>query len=104
MRKTRVFQNDAYIAIDFLEKKAELIKMKDVADSNDPFALIIDPGKGKEKKQIQFESPKIEDNNAIKDELTSFYAAIKNDTATIVSIQDATAALDVAEQIAQQIK
>lgn len=103
MRKTRVFQDDAYIAINFLDKKSELIKMKDVVDSNDPFALIIDPGNGKAKKKIQFESPKTEENNAIKDELTSFYAAIKNDSETIVSIQDATAALDVAEQIAQQI-
>lgn len=103
MRKTRVFQDDAYIAIDFLEKKAELIRMEDAKNIDDPFAIIIDPGKGKAKKQIQFESPKTEENNAIKDELISFCAAIENDTATIVSIQDASAALDVAEQIAQQI-
>jgi len=104
MRKTRIFQKDAYIAVDFLEKKAELIKMSDAENTDDPFALIIDPGKGKTKKQIRFESPKTNENNAIKDELTSFYQSIKNDTNTIVTIQDACNALKVAEQIAEQIK
>ncbi len=103
MRKTRVFQKDAYITIDFLKKKAELIKIKD-ADLDDPFALIIDPGEGKTKKQIQFINPESSDNNAIKDELIAFYYAIENNTETIVTIEDAYNALVVAHQIAQQIK
>ena len=104
MRKTRIFQHDTYIAIDFLTNKSELIKMQDASNTNDPFDLIIDPGAGKQKKKIQFESIKSEKNNAIKDELISFCSAIENDTTTIVTIKDAIAALDVAEQIAQQIK
>jgi len=104
MRKTRIFQKDAYISIDFLEKKAELIRMKDVKNTDDPFALIIDPGKGKTKKQIEFESPKTTDNNAIKDELTSFYHAIVNNTDTIVTIEDAYKALYVAHQISEQVE
>jgi len=104
MRKTRVFQKDAYIVIDFLEKKAELIKMKDAKNLDDPFALIIDPGEGKIKKQIQFINPDSSDNNAIKDELTTFYHAIKHNTETIVTIEDAYNALAVAHQIDQQIK
>ncbi len=104
MRKTRIFQKNAYISIDFLEKKAELIRMKDAKNTDDPFALIIDPGKGKTKKQIEFESPKITDNNAIKDELTSFYHAIVNNTDTIVTIEDAYKALYVAQQISEQVE
>jgi predicted dehydrogenase len=104
MRKTRIFQKDAYISIDFLEKKAELVRMKDAKNKDDPFALIIDPGKGKTKKQIEFESPKITDNNAIKDELTSFYHAIINNTDTIVTIEDAYKALYVAQQISEQVE
>ena len=104
MRKTRIFQKDAYISIDFLEKKAELIRMKDAEITDDPFALIIDPGKGKTKKQIEFESPKTTDNNAIKDELTSFYHAIANNTNTIVTIEDAYKALYIAQQISEQVK
>ena len=30
MRKTRIFQKDAYISIDFLEKKTEIIKLKNI--------------------------------------------------------------------------
>jgi predicted dehydrogenase len=104
MRKTRIFQKDAYISIDFLEKKAELIRMKDAQITDDPFALIIDPGEGKTKKQIEFESPKTTDNNAIKDELTSFYHAIANNTDTIVTIEDAYKALYVAQQISEQVE
>ena len=104
MRKTRIFQKDAYISIDFLEKKAELIRMKDAQTTDDPFALIIDPGKGKTKKQIEFESPKTTDNNAIKDELTSFYHSIANNTNTIVTIEDAYKALYIAQQISEQVE
>ena len=104
MRKTRIFQKDAYISIDFLEKKAELIRMKDAEITDDPFALIIDPGKGKTKKQIEFESPKTTDNNAIKDELTSFSHAIANNTNTVVTIEDAYKALYIAQQISEQVK
>jgi len=104
MRKTRIFQKDAYISIDFLEKKAELIRMKDAEITDDPFALIIDPGKGKIKKQIEFESPKTTDNNAIKDELTSFYHAIANNTDTIVTTEDAYKAIYIAQQISEQIE
>jgi predicted dehydrogenase len=104
MRKTRIFQKDAYISIDFLEKKAELIRMKDAKITDDPFALIIDPGEGKIKKQIEFESPKTTDNNAIKDELTSFYHAIANNTDTIVTIEDAYKALYIAQQISEQVE
>ena len=104
MRKTRIFQKDAYISIDFLEKKAQLIRMKDAEITDDPFALIIDPGKGKTKKQIEFESPKTTDNNAIKDELTSFYHAIANNTNTVVTIEDAYKALYIAQQISEQVE
>ena len=104
MRKTRIFQKNAYISIDFLEKKAELIRIKDAKNTDNPFALIIDPGKGKTKKQIEFESPKTTDNNAIKNELTSFYHAIVNNTDTIVTIEDAYKALYVAHQISEQVE
>ena len=104
MRKTRIFQKDAYIAIDFLEKKAELIKMNDIKKIDDPFAIIIETGNGKTKKQIHFEKPKTKANNAIKDEFESFYISIKNNTDTAVTIEDGYRALLVAEEITKQIK
>ncbi len=98
MRKTRFFQKDAYISVDFLEKKSEVVKMKDVPENPDEFAMILQNAEGI-KKQIYFENPIIENNNAILDELETFADAINNDTAPIVTLNDATKALKVAQQI-----
>jgi predicted dehydrogenase len=98
MRKTRFFQKDAYISIDFLEKKSEVVKMKDVTDNPDEFAMILQNAEGV-KKQIYFENPKIENNNAILDELDTFADAIINETRPIVTLNDGTKALKVAHQI-----
>jgi len=73
MRKSRFFQKDAYISVNFLDKQTEIVKMKDVTGNPDPLAIVYDLGQKKGKKEIIFEKPKIEDTNAIKEELTSFY-------------------------------
>ena len=106
MRKSRVFQKDAYISIDFLEKKTEIIKLKNIKNTEkiDPMAIIVDLGKGKRKKQIYFENPNINDNNAIKEELISFAKSINNDTEPIVGISDALRVLELAEIILEKMK
>jgi len=71
MRKSRFFQKDAYIAVDFLEKKVEVVKMKDAPEKVGDFDMVLQNAEG-EKKQIYFENPDIETNNAIKDELETF--------------------------------
>ncbi len=98
MRKTRFFQKDAYISVDFLEKKAEVVRMKDVPEKLDEFAMVLQNAEGV-KKQIYFDNPEITANNAILDELESFADAIKNDTTPIVSLTQGTEALRVAQQI-----
>ena len=98
MRKTRFFQKDAYISVDFLEKKSEVVKMKDVPNNPDEFAMILQNAEGV-KKQIYFENPTIKNNNAILDELETFADAINNDTTPIVTLHDGTEALKVAQQI-----
>ncbi|OSY89082.1 oxidoreductase [Tenacibaculum holothuriorum] len=98
MRKSRFFQKDAYISVDFLEKKTEVVKMKDAPETPDEFAMILQNAEGL-KKQIYFENPKIEPNNAILDELESFAEAIQNNTTPIVSLTQGTEALRVAHQI-----
>jgi len=103
MRKSRFFQKDAYISVDFLEKKVEVIKIKDVAaNTDDPFALIIELG-NKSKKQILIEKPEIHPINAIKTELESFYEAIVNDTIPPVTINDGYLALEVAYKVLEKI-
>ncbi|WP_340073554.1 Gfo/Idh/MocA family oxidoreductase [Leptobacterium sp. I13] len=98
MRKSRFFQKDAYISVDFLEKKVEVVKMKDAPKKPDEFALVLQNAEGK-KKQIYFENPKIEPNNAILDELESFANAINTNTTPIVTLNQAAAALKLAHQI-----
>jgi predicted dehydrogenase len=104
MRKTRFFQKDAYISVDFLKKSSEIVRLKEVIGTPDPFAMTIDLGEGKGSKQIYFENPKIQESNAIKEELTSFAEAILNDKVPMVSIHDGYEALVIAHQIADKLK
>ncbi len=98
MRKQRYFQRDAYISIDFLEKNCEVVKMKDAPEQPDDFAMILQNAEGI-KKQIYFDNPKIEPNNAILDELESLADAIEQDTPTKVTLEQGSNALRVANQI-----
>ena len=102
MRKMRLFQKDAYISVDFLEKKAEVIRMKDAPENPTPFDMIIENAEG-EKNQILFEYPNIQPNNAILDELNSFADAITNGKNVEVSLEDGTEALKVALEIMKLI-
>ncbi|CAI9686095.1 Gfo/Idh/MocA family protein [Elizabethkingia anophelis] len=103
MRKSRFFQKDAYISIDFLEKKAEVIRMQAAPETPSDFDMIIENAEG-EKNQIVFEYPNIQPNNAILDELESFAQAIKENTPIEVSLNDGTEALKVALKIMELIK
>ncbi|MEZ7515288.1 Gfo/Idh/MocA family protein [Flavobacterium frigidarium] len=98
MRKTRFFQKDAYISVDFLEKKCEVVKMKDAPEVPGDFDMILQNAEGV-KKQIYFSNPEVEQNNAILDELETFADAITNNTTPVVTLEQATDALKVAYQI-----
>jgi len=100
MRKMRLFQKDAYIGIDFLEKKTEVIKLNAPGDTN-VFTFDIETNNGK--KTIAIANPIIEDGNAIKMELEAFYQAIINNTDTPVNVLDGFRAMDVAHQILDKI-
>ena len=102
MRKSRFFQQDAYISVDFLEKKAEVIRMKEAPENPTPFDMIIENAEG-EKNQILFEYPNIQPNNAILDELESFAEAIENNSHVEVSLEDGTEALKIALEIMKLI-
>jgi predicted dehydrogenase len=103
MRKSRFFQRDAYIAVDFLEKSAEIVRMEDAVEPIDPLAITIDLG-SKGTKLILFEKPIVSEINSIGEELRSFHNAIKNNTKTAVSIEEGYNALSVAFQIMEKMK
>lgn len=98
MRKSRFFQKNAYISVDFLDKKCEVVKMKDVPKNPDDYAMILQNAEGV-KKQIYFDNPDVKNNNAILDELNSFADAIEQNSTPIVSLRQGTEALRVAHQI-----
>ena len=104
MRRMRVFQPQAYIAMDFLEKKADIMRLRDYQpeDDKDMFSLILDLGEGKGKKRIFIESPENEKVNAIKMELTMFADSIAYKKPSMVSAQDGHRALEVAYLIMEK--
>ncbi len=101
MRKIRLFQRDAYIGIDFLEKKAEIIKMKAPGD-NEAFTFDIETRDGK--KTIAISNPPVHEVNAIKMELEHFRDAVLYNKPVPVSEVDGLRAMDVAHQILQKIQ
>lgn len=103
MRKARFFQRDAYISVDFLTKKVEVVRMKDAPEVPGDFDMILQNAEGI-KKQIYFDNPDIEDTNAILMELETFADAIENDTRPIVNLEDGTAALDVALKVIENFR
>ena len=98
MRKSRFFQKDAYISVDFLDKKVEVVKMKDAPEQPGDFDMILQNAEGI-KKQIYFKNPEISPNNAILDELETFAEAIETNTKPIVTLRDGANALKLAHRI-----
>jgi predicted dehydrogenase len=105
MRKTRIFQRDAYISIDFLDKKSEVVRMEELdGEPDDPMAMVLDLGPDKKKRRIYFDKPEVANLNAIVEELKSFNLSIINDSIPTVTIEDGYNALNVAHMIMEDIE
>ncbi len=100
MRKMRLFQKDAYIGIDFLDKKTEIIKLKTPEDAG-LFTLDIETNTGR--KTIAIDNPEVKQSNAIRMELELFRDSILQNKPVAVNVIDGLQALDVAHQILQKI-
>lgn len=103
IRKSRFFQKDAYISVDYLDKVCEVVRMKDAPEVPGDFDMILQNAEGV-KKQIYFDNPQVDTNNAILDELETFADAINNNTTPIVTLEDGTEALRVAHMIIQSME
>ena len=103
MRKMRLFQKDAYISVDFLEKKSEIIRLSEHRENSNPFSIELNTGNPDEPKVINFERPEIKPINSIKMELELFAECILNDTDSAVSLSDGYNALNVAYQVIDKI-
>ena len=103
MRKSRFFQKDAYISVDFLEKKVEVIHMKDAPEEVSEYDMILQNAEG-ERKQIYFEYPEVQPTNAILEELETFADAIEHNTIPVVTFLQGTKALRLAKDIVTKIE
>ncbi len=102
MRKTRIFQRDAYITIDFLEKESEVIRVKEAINDNDSFAMMMDLGNGN-KKQIYFKKLEPPETNAIQEELKAFAISVNKNLPVSITLEEGYRALKVAKEILDKI-
>ncbi len=105
MRKLRLFQKDAYISLDLLDKQAQVIQLfgedqKNKLTNGNLLSLETDEGK----KYINIEQPATESINAIQMELTTFAQSIMENTRPVVTIEEGYQTLVVAHQIIKKIE
>ncbi len=105
MRKMRLFQQDHYLSLDFLDKNAQIVRLYDQEAPNLPpqeQLMAFETNQGK--KWLHLQMPESEPVNAIQRELETFYESIKNDTTPVVSLEDGYKALKVAHEILEAIE
>ncbi|MBN1464869.1 Gfo/Idh/MocA family oxidoreductase [candidate division KSB1 bacterium] len=103
MRKMRLFQNDAYISIDFLQKLTEIFRL---AEQDEQATAAIHLGqidKGKYRRNILYERPPVPAEDAMQAEWKSFFNALTAKTTPVVSAADGLRALTVAMRIREKI-
>jgi len=103
MRKLRLFQQDAYISLDFLHKETQIIQLEELSEGSneDENAIYIDTNTGR--KRISIMQAEVESNNAIEEELNDFYLSISEGKAVSVSIDDGYRSLQLAYQIMEKM-
>lgn len=105
MRKMRIFQRDAYISIDFSDQKAEVFFLADPNDKSiKPTLMLGSIDKGKIKRTIAYNKPKIKDLNPLQHELALFVESVRTGNPPAVSGVDGQRALEVAEEILKKIQ
>jgi predicted dehydrogenase len=101
MRKFRLFQSDAYISLDFLEKKTEIIRIHQ-EKSEEQEMMELDSLNGK--RYLELEIPESPPVNAIKTELELFAKSVLHDQAPTVPLLAGVKALELAYQIMEAME
>ena len=104
MRKMRLFQNDAYISIDFSQGLAEVFRLVDEGDASvKPTMMLGKIDLGQKKRVIVYEQPEVKEVNALKYELELFIKSVMDGTEPPVTGHDGLQALEVAQEIMNKI-
>lgn len=106
MRKMRIFQNDAYLSMDFANHSIDVFRIIDEGkepQSAVPATMLGTIEAGVKNKNIFFEKPSVHQINAIAEEQNQFISSIESSTPVQVGAEEAAEALRIAEIIADQI-
>jgi len=104
MRKIRLFQQDAYISMDFLEKNTQVIRLYDDTSDLPTDTNLMELQTNTGKKHIHIHIPETLPVNAIQMELETFAESILQNKKPKVSIEDGYRAMKIANQIIEAIK
>ncbi|MEN8194073.1 MAG: Gfo/Idh/MocA family oxidoreductase [Bacteroidota bacterium] len=105
MRKMRMFQRDAYIAVDFNSGLSEIYRLVSPGDKSlEHFITFGEMGIGENRKAVIYEQPEQKEVNALKYEQQLFVNAIIKDENPVVSGIDGLRALKVADMIIKKIE
>jgi len=97
----RIFQKNAYISLDLLEKKAEVYRLVEAENKEFPLEKTIVGQIPIEKtgKTIIYEKPEIKSEDMLTSELSSFLQAVATRTTPLVTGEQAKQALKLALEI-----
>lgn len=104
MRKMRMFQKDAYIAVDFGSGVSEVFRLEAPENVGGALMSFGEIGIGDRKKMVVYEQPEMKQINALQHELQLFVNAVANNTEPVVSGDDGLRALKVADIIIKKIE
>ncbi|MFW6004970.1 MAG: Gfo/Idh/MocA family protein [Desulfonatronovibrionaceae bacterium] len=106
MRRMRLFQKNQYIALDFMEKKADIFQLKEPGYQAAPGSsgmTVSRIGVGDQARDVVYEKPEAPDVNALQMELEEFAGAVLNGREPEVPGAQGRQALEVANAILAQI-
>lgn len=104
IRRSRFFQKDTCITVDFLNKSSEIIRTRELNDNDKKSVSGSSDDFIDSPKELFAERPEIINNNAIKEELISFLRSIEENSGPLVTLEDGVKALQVAQEIIEKIK
>lgn len=105
LRKMRIFQQDSYVALDFITGVAEAYRLLPPDAPVEPTLISFgEIGVGDKRKKLVYEQPEQKELNALQYELQLFVNSVINKTKPVVSGVDGLRALKVAQLIIQKIE
>tara|TARA_Y200000002_G_scaffold285639_1_gene239691 strand:- start:930 stop:1265 length:336 start_codon:yes stop_codon:yes gene_type:complete len=101
VRKSRFFQKNAYVSVDFLNRSHEFIRLDSNKIPSDKIVVTSPNFKPKESVIIQTES--VSNINPIEEELKSFLNSIESNVNPTVDLKAAQMALQLTTDVMEQI-